>query len=193
MKTLFPSLPPAPGLGDVLAAFPANSGLVLQLADQVLNAPSDFTVGERELLAAYVSGLNACAFCTGAHTFIARAHGMPPELVDAMLGDLATAPVDDRLRPVLAYVGKLTQAPAKMTEADAQAVYDAGWSEAALYDAVQVCALFNYMNRIVEGTGVAPYPIEPAAATPEQLEARRGMTYADFGRSIGVLETQEGR
>ena len=58
------------------------------------------------------------------------------------------------MKPLLAYVKKLTQHPSKVTDAHAQAVYDAGWSEQALHDAISVCALFNFMNRIVEGHGV---------------------------------------
>ena len=29
-----------------------------------------------------------------------------------------------------------------------------GWDGAALHDAVSVCALFNFMNRLVEGLGI---------------------------------------
>ena len=150
-------------------------------------APLHLTVAERELIAAYVSGLNACAFCFGAHTFIARAHGIDPEAIDALMADPATAPVDAKLRPILAYVAKLTKSPAMMTEADAEAVYDAGWSEEALFTAVKTCALFNFMNRIVEGSGVAAYPIDPAHATDDQLKARRATGYTDFGRSLGII------
>ncbi len=75
-----------------------------------------------------------------------------------------------------------------LTEADAQAVYDAGWSEAALYDAIQTCALYNLMNRIVEGTGVAPYPDIPDDRIDEELTARRSRTYMDFARSIGAVD-----
>jgi hypothetical protein len=45
-----------------------------------------------------------------------------------------------------------------MTQADADAVYAAGWNERALYDAVLVCCLFNFMNRVVEGLGLTPIP-----------------------------------
>lgn len=55
---------------------------------------------------------------------------------------------------MLAYVAKLTRTPARMTDDDAAAVFAAGWDERALHDAVQVCALFNFMNRIVEGLGI---------------------------------------
>jgi len=40
----------------------------------------------------------------------------------------------------------------------AQAVLDAGWDERALHDAVAVCALFNFMNRFVDGLGVTAGP-----------------------------------
>jgi hypothetical protein len=60
--------------------------------------------------------------------------------------------------PVLGYLRKLTLTPTRMTQADADAVYAAGWSERALYDAVQICCLYNFMNRFVEGIGLTPIP-----------------------------------
>jgi hypothetical protein len=39
---------------------------------------------------------------------------------------------------------------------DADAVFVAGWDERALYDAVQICCLYNLMNRFVEGLGLMP-------------------------------------
>ncbi len=187
MKRLIPSLPENPVLGDVFKAFPEGVAPLLEFHDILLRGPSDLSVAERELIAAYVSGLNACAFCFGAHTFIARAYGIPPDTIDALLADPATAEIDDKLRPILTYVAKLTKTPSMMTEADAKAVYEAGWSEEALFTAVKTCALFNFMNRIVEGSGVAAYPIDPAQATEDQLTARKSGSYTDFGRSLGII------
>jgi alkylhydroperoxidase family enzyme len=59
---------------------------------------------------------------------------------------------------VLRYLRKLTLSPTAMTQADADAVYAAGWSERALYDAIQICCLYNFMNRFVEGIGLTPIP-----------------------------------
>ena len=119
-----------------------------------MRAPSAFDAGERELIAAYVSGVNDCGYCHGVHTVTAEAFGVPEGLLAAALDDLASAPVDERMKPVLAYVGKLTRTPSQVTEEDAEAVFAAGWDEAALHDAVLVCALFNFMNRMVEGLGI---------------------------------------
>ena len=42
-----------------------------------------------------------------------------------------------------------------MTDADAAAVYEAGWGDDALYSTVLVTALFNFYNRLVDGVGLA--------------------------------------
>ena len=189
MKQLFPSLPEAPELADVFRAYKDTVRPLLEFHDILMrDKPSDLSVGERELIAAYVSGLNACQYCYGAHTYAARAMGIEVELIEALLADRATAPVDETLKPLLAYAEKLTRTPSMLTQADAQAVYDAGWSEAALYDAVQVTALYNFMNRIVEGTGVAPYPLDPKSVSAEQLADRAKRSYMDFGRAIGAID-----
>jgi alkylhydroperoxidase family enzyme len=76
------------------------------------------------------------------------------EAIDGLIHDLATAPVDSKLRPILAFVKKLTLTPARMTQADADAVFAAGWDEAALHSAIAVCCVFNFMNRLVDGHGI---------------------------------------
>jgi uncharacterized peroxidase-related enzyme len=148
------SLPADSVLLDVFQAYPRTTRPLLDYHELVMRGPSPFTVAERELIAAYVSGVNACTYCHGVHTATAEAFGVPAGLLAAALADLETAGVADRMKPVLRYVGKLTSAPAKVTAADAAAVRAAGWDERALYDAVLVCALFNFMNRLVDGLGI---------------------------------------
>ncbi|WP_370943920.1 carboxymuconolactone decarboxylase family protein [Amycolatopsis sp. cg5] len=152
------SLPEDSHLLQVFQANPHTARPLLDLHEVVLRGPSVFTPGERELIAAYVSGVNSCDYCHGIHTVTAEAFGVPEGLLAAALTDLDTAPVDDKLKPVLAYVGKLTRTPAKITASDAEAVFAAGWDDQALHDAVLVCALFNFMNRMVEGLGIEAGP-----------------------------------
>jgi len=148
------SLPDNAVLMDVFRAYPATSRPLLDYHEVVMRGPSELTAGERELIAAYVSGLNACAYCHGVHTVTAEACGVAAGVAPAAVADLDAAPVGEKLRPILRYVGKLTRAPSSVTRADADEVRAAGWSDQALHDAVMVCALFNFMNRMVEGHGV---------------------------------------
>lgn len=139
---------------DVFRAFPAASRPLLDYHEILMRGPSELTVAERELIAAYVSGLNDCDYCYGVHAVTAARFGIEEKLLTDLLDDAETADVDERLRPVLAYVAKLTATPDRMTPSDAESVLAAGWSEKALHDAVSVCALFNLMNRLVSGLGI---------------------------------------
>lgn len=176
---LFPSLPETPSLADVYKAFPERARPLLEYHDALLRGESPLSVAERELIAAFVSGLNACNFCFGAHKLYARAFGVDEAVIDALIADVDGANVDDKLKPLLKYVAKLKDLPPKLVAADAQAVYNAGWSERALFDAIQVAALFNYMNRIIEGTGVTfDYADHPPSE--EEIAVRRGRSYTGW-------------
>jgi uncharacterized peroxidase-related enzyme len=180
-----PSLPDTPHLIDVFKRFPRGVQPLLTFHDEVLRSASELTVGERELIAAYTSGINACNFCHGSHRMIAEVHGIDPGVFDALMVAPEDAGLEPRWLPLLAYLRKLTQTPSRVTDGDAQAVLDAGWSEDAFYDAILVCAAFNMMNRIVEGCGVVPTE-EASATSRARHEATRNSEtpYQDFGRML---------
>ena len=184
MSQQFPSLPNPANLGAVFSKFPNGVSPLLELHDVVLRAESPFTIGERELIAAHVSGLNSCQYCHGAHTYIAKDFGIDPALIESMQKDLDSSQVSSKLKPILAYVSKLTLSPSKMTSRDAEAVYEAGWEERALYDAILVCSLFNFMNRLVEGTGCTPNHHTQGKASTKPLES-----YLAWGKDQGLANS----
>ena len=157
---LIPSLPENPHLFDVFKNFPNGVESLLNFHDDVLRGPSPLTAGERELIAAYVSGLNACQFCFNSHVEIAAAFDIQPRILDELLDDVEQASVSSKLKPMLSYVKKLTLTPSRLTPKDADNVRQAGWSDLALVDAVKVCSLFNFMNRLVFGTGVSSLTVK---------------------------------
>jgi uncharacterized peroxidase-related enzyme len=180
---LFPSLPHPARLGDLLACFPDHAGPLLMHLEGIMHAGAPLTVAQCELIAAYVSGLNACTFCLGSHRIYAEALGVEPGLIDALLQDPATAPIDPDMRPLLAYVAKLNTLPSRLVQADADAVFAAGWDEAGLFHAIQVCAAFNLFNRLVEGAGV---DFDYSGTEDSLTEADRSADYAGFARRIGA-------
>jgi hypothetical protein len=60
-------------------------------------------------------------------------------------------------------VCKLMLTPGEMSQADADAVFDAGWAEQALHDAIAVTARAAFMQRLVEGYGFTPMTRDVAA------------------------------
>ncbi|MFQ5671211.1 MAG: carboxymuconolactone decarboxylase family protein, partial [Acidobacteriota bacterium] len=143
-----PSLPENAVVLDVFAAFPETARHLMAYHQQLLRGPSPLSPAQRELIAAYVSGLNRCQYCHGVHAATAAALGVREDLLRQLAEDLDTAGVEPRLRPLLRYVRKLTVSRARISREDATAVFEAGWDERALHDAVSVCALFSFMTYI---------------------------------------------
>jgi uncharacterized peroxidase-related enzyme len=150
----FPTLGDEATMPEILKMSPEAGAALLEMTEPIMRGPSSLTPGERELIAAYVSGLNECSYCHGVHSECAKAFGISGEAIDRMYDDLDGAGFEPKLVPLLKAAGKLTDKPSSITEADTQAVYDAGWDEKALHDAIMVAGAFNLMNRILEGHGV---------------------------------------
>lgn len=132
---------------------PAGKALI-ELHEAVMRQPSALSAAERELIAAYVSGLNACTYCFGVHAEVAKAYGVPAARIAALLDDIDASDVEDRLKPIFKFARTATLTPARVVQADVDAILAAGWPEQAVHDALQVCCLYNFMNRLLDGHGV---------------------------------------
>lgn len=137
--------------------FRADAGIYRPLAaftEAVLRGPSSLTAAQRETIAAYVSGLNSCKFCYGSHSAVARVFGVDGGLLDRLLTDLEGAPIEFSMKPLLRLARKITLEPTRITRADVDAFFAAGWDEQAYRHTVAVSALSNMMNRLVDGFGL---------------------------------------
>jgi uncharacterized peroxidase-related enzyme len=151
----FPSLGGKATVPDILKMSPQAGKALLEMHEAIMRGPSALSPGQRELISAYVSGINKCAYCYGVHSQTAKAFGdVPSAAVDKMMDDLDGAGLDEKIKPILRFARTLTESPSSVTDADAQAVYDAGWDEQALHDAIMVVCCFNFMNRLLEAHGV---------------------------------------
>ena len=150
-----PSLKDNATLGDLFALFPAQGPALMPFIDSVLRGPGVWDIADRELIAAYVSSLNACQYCIGSHLIFAEAFGIPKDQLEATLEDPSTAGLNPGLAATLTYLRALNTLPHRLAQADMDVVLETGVSEQALYEAITVAALFSMMNRIVEGTGVS--------------------------------------
>lgn len=130
----------------------------------VLRGPSWWSVGEREVIAAYVSQANACRFCLESHRAVAEEAlaGTPSEgAVEQVLKDPTQGALRAELKAVLPLVEKLTRAPQDVTATDVDAVRAAGVPEHAIEEAMHVVSSFSMINRVADSLG---FSIPPPAA-----------------------------
>lgn len=112
----------------------------------------------KELIAAYVSRLNACAYCVDAHSAMAMAQGFTKNEVETILEDIdGTHLIDDKTKKLLRLAETISLHSYKMHEGRIQELRDEGLTEEELFEAIAVAALFNFMDRMADGLGA---PVE---------------------------------
>jgi uncharacterized peroxidase-related enzyme len=123
-----------------------------EFTHQAMRGPSSWSVGDRELMAAYVSKVNDSAFCVGAHSATSRLAYQDGARVAAVLSDVDSAPVEEPLRATLRMLGKLTRS-GSVGAGDMREVLAAGASPRQVEDALAVCAAFNITDRLADAFG----------------------------------------
>jgi AhpD family alkylhydroperoxidase len=120
---------------------------------EAMRGPSAWSVGDRELMAAFVAKTNHCEFCTKAHLAVAQgAYHRDGKKVPDLLSDLETATIEEPLRATLLMLGKLTR-EGVVDAADMRAVLAAGASRQQIEDALAVCFSFNVIGRLADAFG----------------------------------------
>ncbi|HEX8092001.1 MAG TPA: peroxidase [Blastocatellia bacterium] len=80
------------------------------------------------------------------------------ELVQAVLEDFRASSLSDKDKALFAFVEKVNRTSNQIKQEDVDEAKRAGWTDEALYDAISVCALFNFYNRWIDATGVHDMP-----------------------------------
>jgi uncharacterized peroxidase-related enzyme len=125
-----------------------------EASQKIMRGKSSFTSAQKEVFAAFVSGLNACSFCYGSLAEVANNFGIPKKTIESLVKDIDSAPIASNEKPLFQYLKKLTLSPSKLIQEDADKVFREGWSEKDLQDLILIGCLFNFYNRLLDGHGI---------------------------------------
>jgi len=81
------------------------------LLEDVGSSFSPLSKESRDLIMTYASALNHCYFSDNGHQGKAKASGSHAKLIEQLQTDMDSANVDEKLKPVLRFVKKLTLTP----------------------------------------------------------------------------------
>jgi uncharacterized peroxidase-related enzyme len=142
---------------------PEITAHLARFSQALLREPAPLSPGLRELIAAYTSALNGCAFCTKAHVGFASAllekergvsEMMGEEFAESVVRDPENSDLDDKEKTLFRFVQKVNHGAQQIEAGDMQPMYAAGWDDEAIYYVITICALFNFYNRWVGASGV---------------------------------------
>ena len=169
--TNFNGLSSASGLSDVLKLFPRNSERLLRLFNDVMCEDGELSRGEREAIAAFISKQNTTPYCEFYHTAFSEVFSGP------------VADTNERIQPLLAYALSLHSKNGDEIKKAFEKALKAGWNERALYEVVEVCGIFDFINTIVLASGIDT-PEGPMNPKPSVNDLER--SYAGMADAIGV-------
>ena len=160
-----------PGIRGLLRYRPETGRPLSELTEVLLRGPGTLPRGERELIAAYVSSLNGCRYCSSSHGACAAAQlpgGMA--VVRQVRADPDTAPVSAKLKALLAVAAAVQRNGLSVTTTLVGAARTAGATDLEIHDTVLIAALFCMLNRYVDGLAtVAPEDPAVYAAGAQRL------------------------
>jgi uncharacterized peroxidase-related enzyme len=169
---------PVSQIWHLFAFKPAATDHLLRFTQAVMRGPSPLSPGLRELIAAYTSASNQCAYCRDSHSGAAAELLHDDALVRGVIENLETAPLPESEKALLRFVRRVTLSSSQIRQEDVEALHAHGWSDEAIYDAITVSALFNFYNRWVHAAGVNPLPPE--------VHRQRGRSLAERGYLLQV-------
>ena len=151
-----------PGIRGLLRYRPETARPLSELTEVLLRGPSTLARGERELIAAYVSALNDCRYCSSSHSACAAAQlpgGMA--LVNQVRADPASAPVSAKLKALLTVASAVAHSGRAVTAEHVAGARAAGATDMEIHDTVLIAAAFCMFNRYVDGLATIA-PEDPA-------------------------------
>jgi uncharacterized peroxidase-related enzyme len=161
-----PSSPDLENIAGLLAKYPRLGILLFKLMEDIKGSFSPLGKGTRELIIAYTSDLNQSESCYKAHKSLFKELGIDESVYGQLKSDIDSANVDEKLKPILRFVKKLTLTPDGITQDDVNLIYEVGWDERALLDTVRLCAVVNCMNRFTMGVGIDKKAIHSKQTRP---------------------------
>jgi uncharacterized peroxidase-related enzyme len=124
--------------------------------DALMERESGLTAAEKELIVVATSAANDCLYCVVAHGAVARIRARNPLIADQVAVDWRRADLTDRQRAMLGFAVQLAVEPARVMDADLEALRGHGLSDDDIWDIGAITSLFALSNRMAHLTAMRP-------------------------------------
>jgi uncharacterized peroxidase-related enzyme len=167
-----------PGIRGLMDFRPETAAPLNALAEVLLRNEEGLTMGERELIAAYVSSLNDCTFCQNIHGAVA-AYYLSNETVVKVKEKFEHSDISNKMKALLQIATNIQLGGKYVTENDITNAKNEGASDIEIHDTVLISAAFCMFNRYVDGLGThAPDDPEMYRFRAKKIVEETGYTHS---------------
>jgi uncharacterized peroxidase-related enzyme len=146
--------PDVPGILKCFSSSPLLMKQIIAMSSTLLFSDGNLGRRHKEMLASYVSSLNACPYCLDSHAFFLLVHGgetLVSPILDNQLNSVAITLAE---RSLLDFVRKISEESHRIMPEDVQVLRNAGWKEEQIAESVHVAAAFAFFNRVANAFGL---------------------------------------
>lgn len=145
-----------PNVFLLLARRPEEFRAFMAYHDALMDKREGLTAAEREMIVVAISSANQCQYCVVAHGAILRVRAKDPTISELVAANWRKADISPRQKAMLGFALKVSQEAHLVTEADRQALRDAGFTEEEIWDIASISAFFSMSNRLANATELRP-------------------------------------
>ncbi|WP_263359229.1 carboxymuconolactone decarboxylase family protein [Acidicapsa ligni] len=148
--------PDVPGILKCFATHPPMLRHMMDLAESLLFADGHLNRRHKEMIATFVSTLNACVYCADSHGYFLRMHGGSSELLCALQqNDIASSTLTTAEQALLKFAARVNDDSQEIRAIEIDVLKQAGWDEAQIAEAIHIVALFATFNRVANAFGLS--------------------------------------
>ena len=166
--------PDVPGILKCFATHPPLLRHMMLISETLIFSEGALGRKVKEMIATFVSILNACPYCVDSHAYFLRMYGGSSAALKAILNDdLGSSELTLAEQLLLEFVRKVNGFSYEVDSEDTALLMKAGWSDLQIAEAIHVTALFATFNRVANAFGLGSQGLlalyeEAAAQDTEQ-------------------------
>ncbi|MDR6845211.1 peroxidase-related enzyme [Flavobacterium granuli] len=143
------------GMNSLLAFRPEIAQPLTTLMQILMRNNVGLSMGERELIAAFVSSLNDCYICGSIHAEVAQCLlNADITLIQKVKDDYQKAPISNKMKTLLTLAKSVQEGGKNVTEEQVAIAKNSGSTDMEIHDTVLIASLFCMFNRYVDGLGL---------------------------------------
>lgn len=166
-----------PGIVSLFMFDKGVSKHLTAMGQEIMRRPSPLSVGERELIAAFVSKLNECEFCYKSHASCAFETLNRPEWVRQVINECCVQELPLKLRALLCVAADVQALTRDTLPMSMHLAKEQGATDQEIHDTVIVASFFCMCNRYVDGLGTTFVPGQ---------EVEGGKSLAKYGYQMTI-------
>lgn len=141
-----------------LARRPDEFRAFLGYHDALMLREGRLSKADKEMIVVATSGLNNCLYCVVAHGALLRIYSRNPRVADQVATNYRKAEIDARQRAMLDFAVKVAVDSVRITDADFDALHQAGFDDEDAWDIGAIASFFALSNRMANVIGMLPNP-----------------------------------